>query len=183
MVRDEEYASGASTHGPEDPAPRTTTKRIEEIAFLKVPHAVAGFMFLVAAALNVTNVIARYVFARPIFWAEEIMVFIVIWTVFLLGASITYRGGHLNMDLLHTGFRPLWKRLVNVAIALTLIASTLFAAFQSWKVVSLYIRTGDVTAATGIPLYMPHAAILVGLIFMAVAALVRVRSYFTGKFE
>ena len=133
------------------PAP-SNAKRIEEVIFVQAPHVIAGCMFLLAAGINIANVIARYVFSSPIFWAEELMIFIVIWTVFLLAASITYRGAHLSMDLLHSGFSPLWKRVVNVAIGLSLIGSSLFAAFQSWKVVSLYLRTGDVTPATGIPL-------------------------------
>jgi TRAP-type C4-dicarboxylate transport system permease small subunit len=166
----------------EDPAP-SNAKRIEEAVFVRAPHVIAGGMFLVAAGLNIANVIARYVFFSPIFWAEEIMIFVVIWTVFLLAASITYRGAHLSMDLLYSGFSPFWKRVVNIAIALCLIGSSLFAASQSWKVVSLYLRTGDVTPATGIPLSVPHAALLVGFVLMALAAIFRIRSYFTGKFE
>lgn len=166
----------------DDPAP-TNAKRIEEAVFVQAPHVIAGGMFLAAAGINIANVIARYIFSSPIFWAEEIMIFIVIWTVFLLAASITYRGAHLSMDLLYSGFSPFWKRLVNVAIGLSLIAASLFAAFQSWKVVSLYLRTGDVTAATGIPLSVPHSALVVGFLFMALAALFRIRSYVTGKFE
>ena len=166
----------------DDPAPNNA-KRIEEAVFVQTPHVIAGGMFLLAAGINIANVIARYVFFSPIFWAEEIMIFIVIWTVFLLAASITYRGAHLSMDLLYSGFRPFWKRVVNIAIALSLIGSSLFAASQSWKVVSLYLRTGDVTPATGIPLSVPHAALLVGFVLMALAAIFRIRSYFTGKFE
>ncbi len=166
----------------DDPAPNNA-KRIEEAIFLQAPHVIAGAMFLAAAGINIANVIARYVFFSPIFWAEEVMIFIVIWTVFLLAASITYRGAHLSMDLLYSGFSPFWKRVINVAIALSLIGSSLFAASQSWKVVSLYLRTGDVTPATRIPLSVPHSALLVGFVFMALAALFRIRSYFTGKFE
>jgi TRAP-type C4-dicarboxylate transport system permease small subunit len=158
-------------------------KWLEEIVFLKIPHVIVAVMFLAAVALNVANVIARYVFARPIFWAEEILVFMVIWGVFLIAGSITYRGAHLNMDLLHARFSPFWKRTVNIAIALTLIGSALFAAAQSLKVVLLYLRTGDVTASTGIPLVVPHSALLFGFVFMALAALLRIRAYFSGRFE
>jgi TRAP-type C4-dicarboxylate transport system permease small subunit len=166
----------------EDPA-SLPGKRIEEFIFLKIPHFIAGVMFLIAVAINIANVVARYVFATPIFWAEEILVFIVIWTVFVIAGSITYRGAHLNMDLLHSKFSPFWKRVVNSAIAIVLIGSTLFTATQSWKVVRLYIRTGDVTPATGIPLVLPHLALLFGFIFMALAAILRIRAYASGKFD
>jgi TRAP-type C4-dicarboxylate transport system permease small subunit len=49
--------------------------------------------------------------------------------------------------------------------------------------VQLYLRTGDVTPATGIPLVLPHLALLFGFIFMAMAAILRIRSYASGKFD
>lgn len=83
----------------DEPKP-SKSKQIEELVFIKMPHVAGGILFLIAAALNIINVIARYVFSNPIFWAEEILIFIIIWGVFLVAGSITYRGGHLNMDLI-----------------------------------------------------------------------------------
>jgi TRAP-type C4-dicarboxylate transport system permease small subunit len=148
-----------------------------------VPHFAAGALFLVAAAINIINVIARYVFSDPIFWAEEILIFIVIWVVFLMAGSITYRGAHLNMDLVYSGMNAFWKRVINIAIALTLIACTLFAATQSWKVVAVHYRNHGVTAGTDIPLVIPHSALLFGFSYMALAAILRIRSYISGRFE
>jgi TRAP-type C4-dicarboxylate transport system permease small subunit len=159
------------------------SRKIEEFVFIKVPHALAGTLFLIAVAINIINVIARYVFSDPIFWAEEILIFIVIWTVFIVAGSITYRGAHLNMDLIYSGMSPFWKRVINIAITLTLIACTTFTATQSWKVILLHYRNHSVTAGTDIPLVIPHAAVLFGFSFMAIAAIVRIRSYITGKFE
>ena len=165
-----------------DPKP-SRSKQIEELVFIKMPHVAGGTLFLIAAALNIINVIARYVFSNPILWAEEILIFIVIWGVFLVAGSITYRGGHLNMDLIYATLRPRWKRAVNIAIALTLIVCTVYTAMQSWKVVMLHYRNDGVTAGTDIPLVFPHMALLFGFSFMALAALVRIRSYISGKFE
>ena len=54
---------------------------------------------------------------------------------------------------------------------------------QSWKVVMLHYRNHGVTAGTDIPLVFPHLALLFGFTFMALAAMVRIRSYISGKFE
>jgi C4-dicarboxylate transporter, DctQ subunit len=166
----------------DDPKP-LKAKQVEEFIFIKIPHVAAGILFFLAAAINVINVVARYVFSDPIFWAEEILIFLVIWAVFLVAGSITYRGGHLNMDLVYSGMSPFWKRIVNIAIALTLIVCTIYTAMQSWKVVMLHYRNHGVTAGTDIPLVIPHTALLFGFSFMAVAALLRIRSYITGKFD
>ena len=162
---------------------RSKSKQIEEFIFIKVPHVASGILFLVAAVLNIANVVARYIFSDPIFWAEEILIFIIIWGVFLMAGSVTYRGGHLNMDLIYSGMSALWKRIINIAVALTLIGCTLFAAIQSWKVVTLQYLNHSITAGTSIPLIFPHSALLFGFIFMAAAAIVRIRSYITGNFD
>jgi TRAP-type C4-dicarboxylate transport system permease small subunit len=157
-------------------------KRIKEIVFIRMPHVLVGALFFVAAAINIINVVARYVFSYPIFWAEEILVFIVIWTVFLVAGAITYRGAHLNMDLLYSGFSDFWKRVINTVIALSIIVCSLFTAYQSWRVVRLHYFNHGVTAGTDIPLVIPHSALLFGFTFMALAVIVRFRAYITGKF-
>jgi TRAP-type C4-dicarboxylate transport system permease small subunit len=158
-------------------------RQIEELIFIKMPHVASGILFLIAAAINIVNVVGRYIFAKPLFWAEEILVFIVIWAVFLVAGSVTYRGAHLNMDLVYSSLPARWKLAVNIAITVTLIGCTLFAAFQSWKIVDLYYHNHGVTAGTDIPLIIPHTALLFGFIFMAAAAIVRIREYLTGKFD
>lgn len=166
-----------------DDYPSSRRKRIEELIFIRIPHLLTGALFLIAAAINIVNVIGRYLFSFPIFWAEESLTFIVIWSVFIIAGSITYRGAHLNMDLLHSGFSPFWKRAVNIAVAVCLIGASLFTVVESWKVIALHVRNHAVTAATEIPLVYPHAAILFGFAFIAAAAIVRVRAYVTGQFD
>jgi C4-dicarboxylate transporter DctQ subunit len=164
---------------------RTPSKqrRIEELIFIRIPHVVSGVLFMAAVGINIVNVIGRYVFSFPVFWAEEILTFIVIWIVFLLAGSVTYRGAHINMDLLYSAFSAFWKRVINIAIAVSLIGCSLFTAAQSWKVIALHIRNDAVTGGTDIPLVYPHTALLFGFTFMAAAAIVRFRSYVTGHFD
>lgn len=156
---------------------------VGDFIFVKIPHVLAGTLFLIAVVINFVNVVGRYVFSTPVFWAEEILIFIIIWIVFLVAGTITYQGAHLNMDLLYNRMPERYRRLVNIGIALTMIVCTAFTAVQSWKVVSLHWHTHGVTAGTNIPLVIPHAALLFGFSFMALAAIVRFKSYVTGKFD
>lgn len=158
-------------------------KGLEGFVFLKVPDVIAGAMFFVACAINIVNVIARYVFSAPLFWAEEVLVFMVIWTTFVVAGSVTYRGAHLNMDLIYATLKSPWKNTVNVAIVVTLSTCCVYTALQSWTVVLLHYRNNGLTAATNIPLWIPHAALLFGFSFMVLAALVRFRAYVANKFD
>jgi TRAP-type C4-dicarboxylate transport system permease small subunit len=163
---------------PRNPGPHPAL----QFCFVKVPHVIVGVIFLVAVAINIVNVIGRYVFAYPIFWAEEVLVFMVVWAVFLSAASITFNGAHLTMDLFYAKLKNPWRQVVNVLIVASMLACTLFAAAQSYKVVTLYIHNGTVSTAAEIPLYIPHAALLVGFSLMALAIIVRLKDYLSGTF-
>jgi TRAP-type C4-dicarboxylate transport system permease small subunit len=166
----------------EQPAP-TPRQRLEEIIFIKIPYVVSGTLFLAAALLNVVNIVARYFFGKPIFWAEEALIFIMIWAVFVVVISITYRGGHLSMDLVYNAFGSKVKIAVNIVITITLLGCICFTALQSWRVLVLHYRNHGMTAGTDIPLVVPHAAVFFGFVLMGLAVLVRLRNYITGKFD
>lgn len=156
---------------------------VADVLFVKLPYLVTGTLLLVAIGINFANVIGRYVFATPIFWTEEVLVFIVVWSVFIAMSSIAYRGGHLTMDLFYARFSSPWKKLVNGAVAVLFVACGVFVVLQSYQVVSLHIRMGAVSVTTGAPLVIPHAALLVGFALMVVAVLCRVRAYVNGSFD
>lgn len=167
---------------PDEPT-QSRRKRAEEFLFIKIPYVVSGILFLIAAAINIVNIVARYVFLKPIFWAEEILIFLMIWGVYVVAITITYRGAHLCMDLIYTAFKPRLKIAINIVVTVSFVACTIFAAVQSWLVVSLHYRLHSVTAGTDIPLVIPHTAVLFGFSLMALTVLVRLRAYITGQFD
>ncbi|MDH3737948.1 MAG: TRAP transporter small permease subunit, partial [Alphaproteobacteria bacterium] len=82
-----------------------TTQPKTDIArtiFVTVPRAIIAALILGGIAINFANVVSRHVFSAAIFWAEEILVFLVIWFVSIAVAAVTYQGAHLKMDLLST---------------------------------------------------------------------------------
>jgi TRAP-type C4-dicarboxylate transport system permease small subunit len=66
-------------------------------------------------------------------------------------------------------------------MTVTLLACCVFMVIQSWQVVSLFYQGGVVSVSAGVPKWIPHAALLVGFALTAVAVLLRLRFYLTGK--
>jgi TRAP-type C4-dicarboxylate transport system permease small subunit len=151
--------------------------------FRKLPGVILGSIMLAGVLINVINVISRYVFGNALHWVEEVLVFLTIWGVFIGMAAAAYDGAHLNMDLFQNLLRGKARAALNLVIALTIVACCAFAAFQSYKIVSLFIMGGQVTVAAQIPKAIPHAALTVGFTLTAIAVLVRLRAYVTGKFQ
>lgn len=150
--------------------------------FGTLPTWLLGTLMLVAVAINFANVIGRYAFGYAIFWAEEVMVFITIWSVFIGFVAITFNGDHLNMDLLSSRVRGGARVVLNAITVFAFVVCCGFVVLQSWKVVSLFAQSGAVSVSAGIPKAIPHAALLFGFAAGALAALVRIRAYLDGKF-
>jgi len=156
---------------------------VAKALFVRLPYLLTGTLLLVATAINFANVIGRYLFGAAIFWTEEILVFIVIWSVFMTVPSIAYRGDHISMDLFTARFPPPYRRALNGVVVVLLVACGAFVVVQSFRVVTLHARTGAVSVAAGVPLTIPHAALLVGFALTVLAVLARVRAYVSGKFD
>jgi TRAP-type C4-dicarboxylate transport system permease small subunit len=138
--------------------------------FSVVPMFLLGVLMLADVALNGANVIGRYFFGTPIFWAEEVMVYISIWGVFVGMVAVAYRQEHLCMDLFSSRLGARGQVLLQILITTVLAGCCLFTAAQSWKILRLFIDTGAVSTAASIPKMIPHSALLIGFALTAVAA-------------
>lgn len=173
----------SEVHDSRPARPVTPADAIARFILVKVPHFVCGALLLAAIAINVSNVVGRYVFSAPVPWAEEALIYIIVWGVFISLGSITYQGLHLRMDLLVLGASERVKMFLGGLTVVLIIACSIFVLLQTSKIVQLYLGSGETSMGAKIPLFIPHSALLVGFILMAVAAIIRFRSYLTGKFD
>ena len=155
---------------------------VANFVFVKIPFAVCGAIVLGAVAINIANVVGRYLFDAPVSWAEEVMSYMIIWGVFVAGGTVTYQGRHLRMDLLVLSARGLFARALGALTVALMVACACFMMWQSFKIVRLYAATGETSMGARIPLVYAHTAILVGFVLIAAAAITRIRSYLTGRF-
>ncbi len=162
------------------PAEPATAAPVESRA-LRGIYAVLGCIMLAGVILNLANVIGRYAFAKPIFWAEEVLVALTIWGVFLGAAVVTWRCDHLNMDLFSTRVSGSARVALNGVIAVTLASVCAFIAWQSFTIVQLFAQTEAVSAGAQIPKVIPHSALLIGFSLSALAVLVRWRRWVFGS--
>ena len=149
--------------------------------FVRLPHFIMGSLMLAGVAICFGNVVARYVFGAALFWAEEVMVFLAIWGVFIGVAAAAYDRAHLNMDLFTQKFSVRSRRVLAVLITATLLGCSAFMLVQSWQVVLLFYQGGVVSVSAGVPKWIPHAAVPAGFALLALAVLVRLRQYLGGK--
>ncbi len=150
---------------------------------LAVPKLLIGVLILASIGLNFANVIARYLFLAPIPWAEEVMIFIMIWCVFMGVILVAWDGTHLRMDLLSSILPSPWKEIVNFITWVAAVGICAFVSVQSWHASALFERMGAKSVIAGIPMVVPHGAITLGFIALTVVFVVRVRQYLSGRFD
>ena len=149
--------------------------------FVTLARGVMGILMLAGVAIGFSNVVARYLFGYALFWAEEVMVFLIIWGVFIGVAAAAYDRAHLNMDLFVGTFRGLALQVLNALIVAVLVASCVFMIVQSWQVVTLFYQGGVTSVSAGVPKWISHSALPVGFALMALAVLSRLPLYLHGR--
>jgi TRAP-type C4-dicarboxylate transport system permease small subunit len=129
------------------------------------------------------NVIGRYVFAAPLIWAEEVLIFMIIWGVYIVGGSISYLGNHLTMDLVAATLPSRYRMFLGVVTVVLTVTCSAFVVTQTVRILALYARTGEATMAARVPLIYAHAAVLVGFTLMGLVALIRARAHARNAFD
>jgi TRAP-type C4-dicarboxylate transport system permease small subunit len=126
---------------------------------LRVIRAVLGGLILAGVALNFANVVGRYVFFAPIIWAEEVLVFIMIWCVMLGATLVTWENQHLRMDAVHHLTPPRVRRCLDLGTTVAFLLVAVFLLVQSLRVLVLAAQTGQRSVVADIPMVLPFAAI------------------------
>lgn len=164
-------------------APRSGIDTALELVLVKLPRAIIGTLILVGIAINFANVIGRYVFLSPIIWAEEILIYIMVWCVFIGTILVTWDGRHLRMDLLSSTLKGTPRFILNTIVTVVTLAVLAFVVPKSWSVVEMMNRLDQRSVVSEIPMTIPHFAIAFGFIMMILTVLARLRTNVTGRFE
>jgi TRAP-type C4-dicarboxylate transport system permease small subunit len=150
---------------------------------LRVIRAALGILILAGVALNFANVVGRYVFFAPIIWAEEVLVFIMVWCVMLGATLVTWEDQHLRMDAIHHLTSPRVHRWLDLATTLAFLLVGVFVLAQSLRILTLAAETGQRSVVADIPMVVPFAAIPLSFAIIVAMLVWRVRRFVRGHGE
>jgi TRAP-type C4-dicarboxylate transport system permease small subunit len=126
-------------------------------------QALTAMLMLIAVALNAANIVGRYVFFRPIASAEEIMLFLLVGTVFLGNAIVGFEGKQLRMDVILHALPAGLRRAFDIVADLTMIAVCAILIVLGWPAVEMLAQFDQRSEAAEIPMVIPQALVPVGL--------------------
>lgn len=133
----------------------------------------SALCFALALAINFANVVGRYVFHMPIFWAEEVTIILIIWSVSLISFQLTVKNEHLVTEILKPYLSSAMQKAVLIFTTILGIGISLFIVYYSFLVVELVARLGQVTTVAEIPKSIAYSSISVMFVFAAVGGVIR----------
>lgn len=146
-----------------------------------VMTAIAGAMLAGAVAINFSNVLGRYLFLRPIEWAEEVMLYLMIGAVFAAVASVTWHSRHIRIGIALEVMAPKTRLALHVLVSALVVALSVQMLFAGLPVVSMLHGFGQRSEAAHVPMWIVHGAIQLGFFSIALMVTVRTLAELTGQ--
>lgn len=143
---------------------------------------IVGASIFVSIGINFANIAGRYLFSEPILWAEEILNYLMVWSVFLGAVLVTWEGRHIKMDLISARFRPPASLILNIVTVAVFAGICVFMIIQSWTVTDMARTIDQRSVAAEMPMMYAHVAVLLGFAGMLVAVLLRIPQYVRNVF-
>ncbi len=128
---------------------------------------VSGLGILVMGIILAYEVVCRYVFNSPTIWAQEIAIYLYMWTM-LAAASYTLQSGkHINVDLVIMHLPARVKAVLEIATSAIGAAFCAVVAVQAYEMIAVTLRFGKVTATPlRVPMWIPQSALLIGFLLL-----------------
>lgn len=137
----------------------------------RVEDTLAVGSLAAAAAITIFSVILRYVFGEGIFWAQEAVIYLIIFSTFV-GAVVTLRHDeHVNVDILPAllGERGRWFFAL-LGSSMTLLYCAIIGGY-SWLLITEPAAQSTTTPALDLPLWFVELALPIGLTLMFIRSL------------
>jgi C4-dicarboxylate transporter DctQ subunit len=141
----------------------------------KLERLLIGALGALAMLVGLVQVLGRYIAPRfAISWAEEVIVYLIVWGVMIASSQLVRTDGHVRPDLVLRALPPQgqrWMEAVNCLVALTFSAGMVW---YGWIIVST-AWVLDERSSTGLtfPMWLYYAALPAGGLLMIARYLIR----------
>ncbi len=126
-----------------------------------------GSVILLSSMLLFINVAMRYLFLSPIFWAEELTRYLMVWLIFIgAGALAGGAEGHISVNIITRILSPRGNVLLTGLVSLICVLFCATLTYYSWHHAMRIRSAHQVTAALGLPMWWAYFAVPCGSFFM-----------------
>jgi len=145
----------------------------------KIERGIVGVLGLLAMIVGLVQVLGRYFFpAHAIAWAEEVIVYLVVWGVMIISSQLVRTDGHVRPDLvlriMPVGVQR-WLEAFNCLVALAFCGGMVW---YGWQIVDTSLALEE-TSSTGLafPMWIYYSALPAGGALMSARYIIRFFRY------
>jgi TRAP-type C4-dicarboxylate transport system permease small subunit len=142
-------------------------------ALVSVLRILAGGLLVASVSLNFANVIGRYFFNTSIFWAEEIMLYLMVACVFLGNGVVAWSGRQLRMDVIVAMMPAQVQKMLALVAELTFVVVAVAIVVFAWPVIRDLWLFDQRSQSAELPMVIPQIMIPIGLSIMAFLVVIR----------
>jgi len=144
-----------------------------------IERMLVGILGALAMIVGLVQVLGRYFFPRyAISWAEEVIVYLIVWAVMIVSSQLVRTDGHVRPDLVLRLVPPLgqrWLEAFNCVVALVFCAGMVWYGYQIVDTSLLLEETSS--SDLQFPMWIYYSALPAGGLLMTVRYLIRLYRY------
>jgi TRAP-type C4-dicarboxylate transport system permease small subunit len=128
---------------------------------LSAVRSLLGIVLIGLVLLNVVNALARAT-GSVMVGADEVLVFGMIWMVMIGMLLVTADRSHIALEILTARVGPRARCMLSMVTHTVMIGACGYAAVQSFGFIQRITATSQTSMALGMPMLIPHSALLIG---------------------
>lgn len=133
---------------------------------------ILALLFMIAIMLSFANAMSRYLWGFTFKGTEELQVFIMVAMAFIGAGVVAWRNDHLRLDLFRYALPLQWQKRLDLFERLVGIIIASYVVWIAWGYTARLLRLGMRSDTAGLPMWIPHATLVVGFGLVALSYVV-----------
>ncbi|MDO5551816.1 MAG: TRAP transporter small permease [Lachnospiraceae bacterium] len=127
----------------------------------KIENLIMVVTFVIMVCASFAQVVNRNIFKLPISWFDEAAIYCMIYMV-LIGTEVGLRDGtQIAVTAIVDKFQGKGKAVLQILSKIVVVLFSFGVFMGGMKLMDIQIRTGQISAALGIPMTIPYGAMVV----------------------
>lgn len=127
-----------------------------------------GAFLLVMTVIALSQVVTRYVLEMSFPWLEEVIRYLMVFTVYVGSAVAVKQKAHLNVEIFDQLLKKSSFRYVDLLRQFVIVVFGVVFGYVSFQVVIQLIASGQITPALQISMAWPMSALFLGSLLMII---------------
>lgn len=129
----------------------------------------------------IVQVVLRFVFRHPLFWAEEMVRYMIIASTMLMLGPASKEGNLMGVEFVLDLFPGQIQKVIRILVKAVSVFFYLFISYYGVKLVLKIMEKRQLSPALQIPMWIPYTLIPIGLCILAVYECFAIKALISKK--